>query len=69
MLGEDDEAMLQLSENEMDYESDHVNILESNRHRYLPTRDGTHSEIEDGVQSPGLRQPEYIYEAKSLVPK
>ena len=69
MLGEDDEAMLQLSENEPDYESGHINIIESNNHRHLPTRDGTLSEMADGVQSPSLRQPEYIYEAKSLVPK
>ena len=71
MLGEDDVPMLRLSEteNKMEYESDHINIIESNRHRHLPIRDGEFSRIEDGVQSPSLRQPEYIYEAKSLVPK
>ena len=71
MLGEDDEAMLRLSdtENEADYDSGHVNFIESDSHRYLPTRDGTFSEMEDGVRSSSPRQSEYIYEARSLVPK
>lgn len=71
MLGEDDEAMLQLSdtENEMDYDSGHVNFIESSTHRYLPTRDGTFSQMEDGVRSSSPRQSEYTYEAKFFAPK